>query len=158
MQKALSPGLKRIIDYLGEKIAGKVGKGLSPEQKRIIDYLGEKIVGDVHVVPAHWILIDLYGLDGEKDDPYISHHLTRDDRYPAARASFYRSILRLMDRGIAGRKVGRVKTYAWHERPEGMSDEEWENSKLKETHEVEEWGYYLRTAPTLARQPKPEGA
>ena len=126
--------LARIFDYLGQKIAGKVEKGLSPEQQRIVDYLGEKIVGDVHMVPAHWMLIDLYGLQGEKNDPFIVQHLGKDDKYPAARASFYRSMFLLMDRGIVGRKLERTKTYAGNEGP-----------RSKETREVGEWGYYLRT-------------
>jgi hypothetical protein len=89
-----------------------MGRGLSEQQKAVLVYLSERHKISMEVVPKHWLLIDLYGLSGTKNPQSNGYHLfteTPRDRqiYAIARASFQRTIRRLLRRGLIEYRKGK---------------------------------------------------
>ena len=110
---------------------------ISPEQRRIMEYLYRKHAENREVIPAHWLLIDLYGVDGRKYNYSGGHHMYEPaGDYAVKKASMYRSLRRLRDRGLV---VGK----------RGIIDDTWWPGHITEGYYPNSFGYAMHDAPAF---------
>ena len=90
-----------------------MGRGLSIQQKQILEYLKARHAEGIEVVPLPWMLIDLYGVKGEKgwDKQHVLLHIhpsKGNEKYKTKMISMCNSLKALRMRNLVWKSCGYV--------------------------------------------------
>jgi hypothetical protein len=82
---------------------------MSAEQRAIIGYLRKRHAEGMEVIPSHWLMIDLYGVSGVKRFTSGQHNVYEQNA--SVKASLFRTLRRLREKGMIVERVGVTNTY-----------------------------------------------